>query len=208
MKIYLAGPMAGIPYLNYRTFDEVRDELTAGGHEVVSPADLDRDAGFDALELPETTNWNKPEEFVTDMRMVAMRCLIAVLECDAIYLMRGWEKSKGATAELGVARWMGLEVLYQTNATRLDDEPEEDVLEEALRITSDERQESYGPPDQDFRKTAAIWSVILGVKVEARDVALCMIAVKIARETHQRNRDNAVDIAGYARCLHLCNEAT
>ena len=36
----------------------------------------------------------------------------------------------------------------------------EDVLEEALRITSGDRNASYGPPDQDFQRTAAMWSAM------------------------------------------------
>lgn len=88
---------------------------------------------------------------------------------------------------------------------------EEDVLEEALRLTSGDRQNQYGPPDQDFTRTAALWSALFGHKLnapfEARDVAMAMICLKLSRETHQRKRDNAVDGAGYFRCLHICNEA-
>lgn len=83
------------------------------------------------------------------------------------------------------------------------DEPET-ILDEAKRITAGDRQNAYGPPDQDFARTAAMWSQLLGVDVEARQVALCMIALKLSRETHQRKRDNWVDIAGYAKCGSVC----
>lgn len=83
----------------------------------------------------------------------------------------------------------------------------EDILEEALRLTSGDRQHQYGPPDQDFARTAKMWSALKGVEFEARDVAMFLICLKLSRETHQRKRDNSVDIAGYARCLHICNEA-
>lgn len=83
----------------------------------------------------------------------------------------------------------------------------EDVLEEALRLTSGDRQNQYGPPDQDFARTAAMWTALFGHKFEARDVAMAMICLKLSRETHQKKRDNVVDGAGYFRCLHLCNEA-
>jgi hypothetical protein len=89
---------------------------------------------------------------------------------------------------------------------------EEDILIEALRLTSSDRQNQYGPPDQDFARTAAMWSALFGDKMsapfEARDVALAMICLKLSRETHKRKRDSAVDIAGYARCLHICNETS
>jgi hypothetical protein len=84
---------------------------------------------------------------------------------------------------------------------------QEDVLQEALRITSGDRQNQYGPPNKDFARTAKMWTALKGVEFEARDVALFLICLKLSRETHQRKRDNAVDIAGYARCLHLCNES-
>lgn len=88
---------------------------------------------------------------------------------------------------------------------------EEDVLLEALRLTSGDRQAQYGPPDQDFTRTAGMWSALFGHKLkepfEARDVAMAMICLKLSRETHQRKRDNATDIAGYARCMDICNQA-
>jgi len=94
----------------------------------------------------------------------------------------------------------------------MNDEPvEEDILLEALRLTSGDRQNQYGPPEQDFTRTAAMWSALFADKLsrpfEARDVAMAMICLKLSRETHRRKRDSAVDIAGYARCLHLCNQA-
>lgn len=84
--------------------------------------------------------------------------------------------------------------------------PDEDVLDEAKRITSGDRQNQYGPPDQDFQRTAQMWSALKGVPFEAREVAAFMIALKLSRQTHQNKRDNWVDIAGYARCGSKCTE--
>ena len=53
------------------------------------------------------------------------RDVAALKKCDAIYLLRGWESSKGANAEKALAEWMRLEVMYQEDA---------DILEEALRV--------------------------------------------------------------------------
>lgn len=80
----------------------------------------------------------------------------------------------------------------------------EDILEEALRITKGDRQAQYGPPDQDFERTAAMWTALKGVPFTGREVAMFMICVKLSRETHQRKRDNWVDVAGYARCGSMC----
>ena len=82
-----------------------------------------------------------------------------------------------------------------------------DVLLEAYQITSGDRQSSYGPPDQDFARTAKMWSALKGVEFTAAEVAMFMICLKLSRETHQKKRDNRVDIAGYARCLQICRDA-
>jgi hypothetical protein len=36
-----------------------------------------------------------------------------LIDSDAIYMLRGWEQSKGARAEHAVAVWIGLEIIYQ-----------------------------------------------------------------------------------------------
>lgn len=82
----------------------------------------------------------------------------------------------------------------------------ETILQEAQRLTTGDRQESYGHPLDDFTKTAGLWSVILGVPVTAEKVALCMVAVKISRELNAPKRDNLVDGAGYFNCLQMVRE--
>lgn len=91
-----------------------------------------------------------------------------------------------------------------TMASDAPDVPE-DILTEALRLTSGDRQAQYGPPDQDFQRTAQMWSALKGVPFTAKEVAMFMICLKLSRQTHQDKRDNWVDIAGYARCGSLCS---
>lgn len=81
-----------------------------------------------------------------------------------------------------------------------------DILLEAYRLTTGDRQNKYGPPDQDFARIAPMWSALKGIRFEPREVAMFLICVKLSRETHQRQRDNWVDIAGYARCGNICRE--
>jgi hypothetical protein len=89
---------------------------------------------------------------------------------------------------------------------------QEDILEEALRITGGDRQNQYGPPDQDFRRVAGMLNALFADKLkegqsfEPYNIAQMMILMKMSRQLHQRKRDNWVDAAGYARCGQLCDE--
>lgn len=86
------------------------------------------------------------------------------------------------------------------------------VLDEAKAAVTGDRQASYGPPDQDFARTAGMWSALFadllrdGVRFEPFHVAQAMILLKMSRQRHQRKRDNWVDAAGYAHCGAVCDE--
>ena len=63
-KLYIAGPMRGIPYYNFPHFYEVEERLIRAGYDVVNPARLDEDEGHDIMGLPEDTDWRKvPDGF-------------------------------------------------------------------------------------------------------------------------------------------------
>lgn len=105
--------MRGIQLYNFPAFDVARDLLRANGWDVISPADMDRAAdGFNPAELPAEHDWNQFPEGVAFSDCVR-RDLEAVIYCDAIYLLPGWERSKGARAEYAVAVWLGKEVIEQ-----------------------------------------------------------------------------------------------
>lgn len=196
MKVYISGPMTGQPLLGFPAFDAARDELAARGFVPVSPADLDRAAGFDPAKLPANHDWTDIDSIGFSLSDAMDRDIAALRKCDAIYMLRGWQNSKGAKAELALAQWMGLEVMEQP----------ETILEEAARLCGGSRQDDYGGPVGDFTRTAKMWSAMKGVDFEPREVALFMAAVKISRECHRSKRDNWVDLAGYAHCGYQCAE--
>ena len=77
----------------------------------------------------------------------------------------------------------------------------EQLLEQAASVVR-ERRRTYGQPRDLFERVAARWSQVLGVRVSARQVAVCLIDVKVARLTHDpRHLDSITDIAGYAAIL-------
>ncbi len=76
----------------------------------------------------------------------------------------------------------------------------ESVLQEADRITSNQRREKYGPPAEDFAKVTGMAMALWGRGPESpAEHSLYMILVKLAREVHAHQRDNLVDIAGYIK---------
>lgn len=71
------------------------------------------------------------------------------------------------------------------------------ILGEANELVHGDRQKHYGPPEENFARIAKGWAVILGTKVTAHDVALCMAWLKIARLCEGPHRDSYVDGAAY-----------
>lgn len=195
MTIYLSGPMTGVELWNFPAFDAAAADLRAKGYTVISPAELSRETGFDPLAALTPA---------VDMAETVRRDIDGVITCDAVVLLPRWERSAGAAAELAVARWLKKEVLLYPDLEALDCE---DILHEAYRLTSGDRQNSYGPPDQDFQRTATMWEVLLGCPVSTVQVAMCMVAPKMSRMTHQPKRDSLVDMAGYTRCAQMCIDA-
>ena len=202
-RIYIAGPMTGYADHNYPAFHAAAERLREAGWDVINPAE-----NFGGrMDLP---------------RESYLRADVALMvNCEAIAMLPGWQESSGAKLEYLLARAFGMAVLDAETLQPLADapaptvylhrlriasnEPGESVLTEALRITSTDRQDDYGHPTDDFSRTADMWTDILasklsdGVCISAMDVPLCMIAVKLARQSHCHKRDNLVDIAGYAR---------
>lgn len=76
-----------------------------------------------------------------------------------------------------------------------------EILKQADSIVNGERQKQYGRAENSFAMIAELWSGYLDVCLSARDVALMMILLKVAREKRgQGKADNWIDIAGYAAC--------
>ena len=90
MKIYIAGAITGDPNYALR-FAEAESKLIAEGHAVINPV---KNLGFDYKEY-------------IDMG------LCELMRCEAIYLLKGYEKSKGAMLELHYAVTTDMKILYE-----------------------------------------------------------------------------------------------
>lgn len=179
MKVYLSGPMTGHPDYNYPAFHERAAEWRAKGWDVFSPAE----------EPPGYTEENRPTYLRNDFR--------ALLDCDAIAVLPGWQQSEGASLEVAIARALRLPVFDAGTFIPYT----ESAVQEAQRLVYGARGADYGHPLDDYTRTAALWSPILGIPVTAEQAILCMIQVKVSREVNRPKRDNRVDMAGYAECL-------
>lgn len=112
-KVYLSGPMRGIPEFNFPAFKRKAEELRAAGWEVFSPAEADISAtGYDfSPEHPEGKETDEPG--LTARECLARDCKYICEEATHMYMMRGWEKSTGAQAEWALARAIHLPVMYE-----------------------------------------------------------------------------------------------
>ena len=75
------------------------------------------------------------------------------------------------------------------------------LLDQASTLIHGDRNNQYGPPTQDFTRTAQMWTAYLGQPIQPHDVAALMILLKMSRIAWQPDKqDSWTDIAGYAAC--------
>jgi nucleoside 2-deoxyribosyltransferase len=92
-RIYLAGPMTGLPELNFPLFHRVAKHLRECGFCVINPAEINADP---------TKHW-----------AACMRDDIKhLMTCDGIAMLPGWEASKGASLELHIATQLDFTVTF------------------------------------------------------------------------------------------------
>lgn len=101
-KIYIAGPMTGIPNGNWFAFNAKEIQLLSEGWEVVNPARMDAESGIDPDSMGEY-----------DYEDCARRDIEVLVECDAIYMLSGFQFSKGACWERALAKHLGLKRYYE-----------------------------------------------------------------------------------------------
>lgn len=76
-----------------------------------------------------------------------------------------------------------------------------ETLDKAKDCVCGHRENEYGSPEDNFKTIAEFWSVYKGVEFTAKDVAMMMALLKIARiRTNNATDDSFVDLAGYAAC--------
>lgn len=100
-RIYLCGPMTGLPDYNYPAFNAEAARLRALGYDVENPAEN---------EHPADQVWQG-----------YMRAAISqMLTCDAIALLPGWADSRGAVIERELAKDVDLLICTASDITEFE----------------------------------------------------------------------------------------
>lgn len=102
--------MTGIPQFNFPAFDAAAARLRAMGHDVVSPAELDSPESRAEALASETGVLQDVTQTWGDFLARDVK-LIADGGIEAILVLPGWSKSRGARLETFVAHLMGLPIL-------------------------------------------------------------------------------------------------
>lgn len=92
-RIYIAGPITGV-YGYEKNFNDAADMLREKGYEVVNPIEPGLVDG-------------------ASYRFYIDRGLQKLMKCNTIYLLNGWEDSKGARLERDYAIICGLDIIYE-----------------------------------------------------------------------------------------------
>lgn len=108
-RVYVAGPMTGLPEYNFPLFNATAAKLRGEGWHVENPAEHGHVEGACWADY---LRWD----------------ISRIATCGAIYLLPGWEKSKGAHLEVHIAGVLGLRVLLADGA---EVPPADSVLEDA-----------------------------------------------------------------------------
>jgi hypothetical protein len=83
------------------------------------------------------------------------------------------------------------------------------ILREAEQVISNDRNNTYGEPEDLFTDIAAYWSAWFGHEVSGFDVAMAMALFKVARcKANPAHRDSFTDLAGYGAIAYEVGRAS
>lgn len=210
-KIYIAGPMRGIPYYNAPLFDKVASQLLLSGAVVINPVARDRDAGFDVYQCSDDHDWSTfPKQL--DRKAVAKRSILDVAEADSVCCLPGWENSQGANSEVMFALFSGLDVWEWGSPVAsscvfgsIKSPRRAEILTKAIELTCGERDEKYGEPVRNMQHIADIANAILQRDLTAYEITVVHESTKLARRrTSPTESDHYADGAAYTGIAYEC----
>jgi hypothetical protein len=102
LTTYVAGPMSGRKDHNFPAFFDAEAKLRRRGWIVINPA-----AG----------HWNKKRD--RPWRYYMIHDIAKLVHCDAVTVLPGWKKSRGARLEVTIARRLGMPVFEYVTGKKL-----------------------------------------------------------------------------------------
>ena len=98
MKIYISGKITGLEKQEYtKNFNDAEKYLhSLGYHNIINPVTINEN-------MPTNTTWN--EYMLNDIKYL--------LDCNAIYMLKGWNQSKGANIEYQIAKILGKQIIFE-----------------------------------------------------------------------------------------------
>lgn len=124
MKVYISGPMSGLPDYNRAAFERAAAELRQMKFDVISPVELDKEDGF-SFEGPLTPKgyW----QFLgRDLET------IGTSDVGLMFMLEGWWKSRGARLEVFQALLLGITVFEYTSMRPLPPQKVMEILGDSL----------------------------------------------------------------------------
>ena len=110
-QVYICGPMRGLPRRNFSAFFAAEDLLAGQGWKVWNPARVDIELdGFN----PDT------DENALTMPEYMRRDFIAILSCEAVAMLPGWERSEGGRREVSLTIGLALLIIDATTGEPYD----------------------------------------------------------------------------------------
>lgn len=103
MRLYIAGPMTGLPNFNYPAFFAAEEQIAALGHEPLNPARTDGPTVEDAV-----ANSGTAENPAHPWEYYLRRDIPKVTSADALVVLPGWQDSRGANLEVHIATQLGM----------------------------------------------------------------------------------------------------
>lgn len=112
MKLYVAGPMTGIPQFNFPLFDVWVENLRSVGFKIISPHESDDPEVQVAARLSATGAIADlpPAKEGSDPKLTALKNVQDICECDGIALLSNWNRSPGVIHEVATATRLKLPV--------------------------------------------------------------------------------------------------
>lgn len=111
MKVYIAGPITGYLDLNEPAFRSEAERVHAEGDEPVVPLDIQ--AHEHEGDCPPTYSKPMPGHGSACFLRADLK---ALLDCDVVRMLPGWETSVGARLEHSVAAHVGIPITYATRS--------------------------------------------------------------------------------------------